>query len=347
MRVVVTGSSGAVGRRACVRLAEEGYEVLGLDRRSSVAPPGVEIRTVDLAVTDLRAVLAGVDSVVHLAAGVRAHREDPSGESLALAQRLLVAADQADVRHLVVRSSATVYGAWTDNPIPLTEDAPVRPCAEFPFAVHRAQLEDLTDKWAGGQPARRATLLRPVVTVAEEHTGGLARTLVAAMAIRTHETDPLGQFLHADDLAEAVVCAVREKVDGPLNVAPDGWIGARDMAELGGSAHRIRLPSRLAAVVIRFLWRSGLSSAPPGVVPYTVHPWVVSNDRLRELGWEPRHSNEEAYVVSHGPTAMDRLDARARQRISLASAGGLILCLVALGIWLVRRSRGRRSVIAL
>ena len=120
MRVVVTGSTGAVGRRACVRLAEEGHEVLGLDRRSSVAPPGVEIRTVDLAVTDLRAALAGVDTVVHLAAGVRAHRDDPSGESLALAQRLLVAAGQAGVRHLVVRSSATVYGAWADNPVPLT-----------------------------------------------------------------------------------------------------------------------------------------------------------------------------------------------------------------------------------
>ena len=134
MRVVVTGSSGVVGRRACLRLAEEGYEVIGLDRRSSVAPPGVEIHTVDLAVTDLRVALADADTVVHLAAGVRAHSDAPSGESLVLAQRLLVAADQVGVLHLVVRSSATVYGAWTDNPIPLTEDAPVRPSPEFPFA---------------------------------------------------------------------------------------------------------------------------------------------------------------------------------------------------------------------
>jgi len=346
MRVVVTGSTGAVGRRTCVRLAEEGHEVLGLDRRSSVAPPGVEIRTVDLAVTDLRTALAGADTVVHLAAGVRAHRDDPSGESLALAQRLLVAADQVGVRHLVVRSSATVYGAWADNPVPLTEDAPVRPCPEFPFAVHRARLEELANSWADGQPARRATLLRPVVTVAEEHTGGLARTLAAALAISTHEADPLGQFLHADDLAEAVVCAVRERVDGPLNVAPDGWIGTDDMAELGGLAHRLRLPAPLAVIVMQLLWRTGLSAAPPGVLPYTVSPWVVSNDRLRELGWEPRHSNEEAYVVSHGPSAADRLDARARQRISLAVAGGLFLGLVSAAVWLVRQSRRSQSVIA-
>ncbi len=53
MRVVVTGSTGAVGRRVCARLAADGHDVVGLDRRSSVPPaPGVEIRVVDLAVAE-------------------------------------------------------------------------------------------------------------------------------------------------------------------------------------------------------------------------------------------------------------------------------------------------------
>ncbi|MEE2768902.1 MAG: NAD-dependent epimerase/dehydratase family protein [Actinomycetota bacterium] len=341
MKVVVTGSSGAVGRRACARLAEEGYEVLGLDRRSSIAPSGVEVRTVDLAVTDLRAALAGADTVIHLAAGVRANRSDPGGEALALAERLLVAAGHAGVRHLIVRSSATVYGAWPDNPVPLTEDAPVRPCPDFPFAVHRAKLEDLARDWADLHPSRLTTFLRPVVTVAEEHTGGLGRTLTSAMAVGTQQTDPLGQFLHADDLAEAVVCSVSERVDGPLNVSPDGWISAGDMADLGGPVRRLRLPPLVAATTIRLLWQAGLSGAPPGAAPYTVWPWVVSNDRLRELGWKPQHSNEEAYVVSHGPSAVERLNARARQRISLSVAGALLIGMLSSVVWLLRRARHR------
>ena len=61
-RVVVTGSTGAVGRETCVGLAAAGYEVIGLDRRSSIPQaPGIELRTVDLDVTDLRAQLADVD----------------------------------------------------------------------------------------------------------------------------------------------------------------------------------------------------------------------------------------------------------------------------------------------
>ena len=344
MRVVVTGSTGAVGRRVCARLAADGHEVVGLDRRSSVPPaPGVEIRVVDLAVADLRDLLADADTVVHLASGVTAGDvgENTGHDRLAVVERLLAAAGDVGVGHLVVRSSAMVYGAWPDNPVPLTEDAPVRPCPDFLFAVHRARLEEMAASWATGDPARTLTVLRPAVTVAEERPGGLASVVGAATSIRSHEGEPLGQFLHSDDLADAAVCAVAARYHGPLNVAPDGWIGVDVMAELGGPGPRLRLPGSLAALVGRVLFRVGLSPAPPGVFPYTVHPWVVSNDRLCELGWRPSHSNEEAYVAGHEPGVLDRLDARARQQLSLAAAGLLVVSLLGLVVWLVRRPRRR------
>src|SRR5207237_463839 len=40
----------------------------------------------------------------------------------------------ADVTTAVCVSSAMVYGAWPDNPVPLTEDAPVRPNPGFDVA---------------------------------------------------------------------------------------------------------------------------------------------------------------------------------------------------------------------
>ena len=341
-RVVVTGSTGAVGRETCVGLAAVGYEVIGLDRRSSIPPaPGIELRTVDLAVTDLRAQLADVDVVVHMAAGVTAGDSggDVGRDRLAVVERLLAAASDSGVTHLVVRSSAMVYGAWPDNPVPLTEDAPVRPCPDFAFAVHRARMEELATAWAAESDDRSVTMLRNAVTVAEERPGGLATVVGAAASIRSDEGDPLGQFLHSDDLARAAVCAVQTRYDGPLNVAPDGWIGVEVMAELGGPGPRLRLPAPLAALTARVLWHTGLSPAPPGVFPYSVHPWVVANDRLRELGWEPSHSNEEAYVAGHEPGLLDRMDARARQQVSLAVTGVLVVGLGWLLVRLVRRPR--------
>ena len=354
-RVVVTGSAGAVGRRACARLAESGYEVVGLDRRpSAVSTRNLALRVVDLAVVDLRSELQGVEVVVHLAAGVTASDSgaDTGRDRLAVFERLLSAADAVGVRHLVIRSSAMVYGAWPDNPIPLTEDAPVRPCPDFLFAIHRARMEEMAEVWANGResggdggtksifagrPERVVTVLRPAVTVAEERPGGLASVVGAAAAIRSDEGESMGQFLHSDDLADAVVCSVQARYHGPLNVAPDGWIGVDEMAELGGPGLRLRLPGRLASVVGRILWSVGLSPAPPAVFPYSVNPWVVANDRIRDLGWEPTHSNEEAYVAGHEPGILDTMNARTRQQWSLAVAGFSIIGLAWLFFRLVRR----------
>tara|TARA_B100001123_G_scaffold252812_3_gene282116 strand:+ start:1147 stop:2193 length:1047 start_codon:yes stop_codon:yes gene_type:complete len=343
MRVLVTGSTGAVGRRACARLAEAGHEVVGVDRFSSVRPaPGVDIVTADLAVTDLRRLVDDVDTVVHLASSLRPQlaRVDPGHAIPAVAQRLLAALEDSPVTHLVVLSTAMVYGAWPDNPVPLTEEAEVRPCPNFRFAVRRTDLEERAMAWGCANDDRVVTMLRPAVTVAEEKPGGLARLLSAAVAIRSEEGDPMGQFLHADDLAEAVVVAVDQRPLGPLNVAPDGWIPAPLMAELGGQVPRLRLPAGLAGAVARLRWSLGLTEAPPGILPYTVYPWVVSNDRIRSLGWEPRHTNEEAYVAGHEPGALDQLDARSRQLLSLGAAAALLTGFLAGLVWLVRRVTG-------
>jgi len=342
MKILVTGSTGAVGRRVCALLADAGHEVVGVDRRSSVRPaPGVELVTADLAVTDLRQLLTGVDTVVHLASGLRPQEAgaDPGHAIPAVAQRLLAALEDSAVTHLVVLSTAMVYGARPDNPVPLTEDAEVQPCPDFKFAVRRADLERGAEEWGLGRPERVATMLRPAVTVAEEKPGGLARLLASAKAIRSEEGDPMGQFLHADDLAEAIVVVVDRRPPGPVNVAPDGWIPAPLMVELGGPVPRLRLPAPLGAGVARLRWALGLTDAPPGIQPYTVHSWVVSNDLLRDLGWEARHSNEEAYVAGHEPGLLDRMDARARQQVSLAVAGLLVLGLGWLLVRLVRRPR--------
>ena len=53
-------------------------------------------------------------------------------------------------------------------------------------------------------------------------------------------------------------------------------------------------------------WRFQRGPIPPGMLPYTTCPWVVSNDRMRAVGWRPTHTNEQAYVngTEAGRTAM-------------------------------------------
>ena len=103
------------------------------------------------------------------------------------------------------------------------------------------------------------------------------------------------------------------------------------------------LPRWAVDALAKVRWRFGLAGAPPGLVPYTVHPWVVANDRLRSLGWQAENTNEEAYVLGHQASALDKLTSRRRQQIALGVAGGIVAAITGIVVALIFRHRSRRS----
>ena len=350
-RVVVTGAHGSVGRRVVTLLAQRhpAVSIVAVDRDAPGAPyASVTTQQIDLADSDLGAAFCGADSIVHLATAVTAGTLNVAEVQLevALLNRVLDAASLAAVPHLVVMSSAMVYGARQDNPVPLTEDMAVRPNPDFDWALQRHRLETMALRW-GQRPGRCVTVLRPAAVVAEDRLGQLAETLRAARAGVAAEGDSPMQYLHAQDLAAAVVTSIESRHDGVLNVAPDGWIPPETLADLEGPRPRLRAPSHLVRILSALRWRSGLAPTPPGVVPYTIHPWVVANDRLKALGWTATHTNEEAWVVSHDPGPLESLPARRRQELLLTIAGILVtaglVTAALLARSLHRRHRGGRA----
>lgn len=348
-RVVVTGAAGAIGSRVVRRLASaDGIgEVLAVDRVGTTVDPGVESKRVDLAAGPLDSVFSGADVVVHLAAVTAPALSDPVAAELdlAIAQRVLDAAADAGVGQVVLLSSAMVYGAWAANPVPITEDAPVRPNPDFAWAVGRADVELLGAEWGSRHPGARVAILRPTAIVTDDSLGRLARVLHNARMGVAADGDPPVQYLHVDDLSSAVVAAVEHRLDGPVNVAPDGWIPPDALSDLEGPKPRLRVPSWAARAVAAVRWRAGFAPVPPGIVPYTSHSWVVANDRLRSLGWQAEYSNEEAWVVSHEPGPLDRLPARRRQELALLFAAvGIVGILGGVAV-IVRRLKKRSGVV--
>jgi len=347
LRVVVTGAAGAIGRRVVARLAEAdpNLEVLAVDKLGLPATAfGVDSKRVDLVAGDLTAVFAGAATIVHLASSSTPDNADPSSADLEIAifRRVLDAASAVGVSHVVVLSTAMVYGAWHFNPVPITEAAPVRPNPDFIWASVRAAVEQLAMQWGQGNRGVGVAVLRPTAVVSDDDLGQLARVLHAARRGVAAEGDPPVQYLHADDLASAVVAVVTTRFNGVANVAPDGWIPPDALHELEGPSPRIRVPQWTARGLASLRWKAGLSPTPPGVVPYTSNSWVVSNDRMRAVGWSPEYSNEEAWVASHGAGPLDRLPAKRRQELALAlSAGAILAIATALVLLILRWSRRR------
>ncbi|MCU1353279.1 MAG: hypothetical protein JWM05_2488 [Acidimicrobiales bacterium] len=342
--VVVTGGASQLGRRVCELVtADPGVDrVIAVDLRP-LDPPiaGVTSVQLDLATADLKPRIEGADAVLHLASVFGPDLDGPEiadGIEVQMARRLLDAASAVGVTTVVVLSSAAVYGAWANNPVPLTEDAPVRPQPELTYAVHKAEVERLAADWRDGHPGAAVALLRPAPLVGDGWSGWIGRSLDAAAVLPTGDTDPPAQYLHVDDLAAAVDVARRARLDGPHNVAPDGWLTAAERRALD-PAPRIRLPERAVVELARWRWRLRLAPIPPGILPYARHPWVVANDRLKAAGWVPSQSNEEAYVAGHEPGPIEAMSPRRRQEVALGAAGAALAALGVGGVALLRRRR--------
>ncbi|MBW3641489.1 MAG: NAD-dependent epimerase/dehydratase family protein [Actinobacteria bacterium] len=333
-RVVVVGGSGRL-RDQLVALLEASPAVASLALVDGCDDPAFDDEA-----------LAEAEVFVHLE-----RQPCPEPDRPARARevtRLVDAAERAGVRHVVVLSSAAVYGAWPDNPVPLTEEMPLRPNPRADFPLENAEVERRWSAWAAGDDGgegRSLTILRPALVVGDDAEQWLAVALRAVTRWGVGEGDGPVQFVHVDDVASAVALAVERRLDGAYNVAPEGWLGGAEVQVLAGTPLRPPVPPRMAAALARWCWSRGLGGVRPELVPFATHPWVVASDRLRAEGWEPVHSGPETLVEAYPASPWTRSTARTRRVLSLG--GGAVVGLGAPLTLLVlarrRRRRRRRS----
>jgi UDP-glucose 4-epimerase len=165
-----------------------------------------------------------------------------------------------------------------------------------------------------------------------------SRLLLGRPAWRVRGARPPVQAVHLDDLVAALALVVLHDHPGTFNVASDGWVDGDRARQLIPRPVVPPMPAQLMERVLRLTWRSGLGDVPPGVVPYLMYPWVVSNERLRSLGWEPRHTNEQAIV--DGIASLGPPPSRVRTW-GLAALAVVVAALLARGA--VRRRRSPRG----
>ena len=327
LTIVVTGAAGVVGQRAVRRLVEpplgadgapvtEPARVIALDQDSlPFSHELIEAHRTDLLADDLGHHLVGADRVIHLAED--SGRRGDAGLAEHMLNRVLDGADAAQCSSLIVLSSATVYGAHADNPVPMSESQPARPIEALDFAIAKHRLELQALAWAeetGGALA----ILRPTTTLSEDGASWVATAMRAATTVRPDQVDPPVQFLHHDDLAAALCCVATKGGEGLFNVAPDGWIGPELFAELVGGV-QLRVPSGVNDLLLDLGRRFGWGQAPIGIEPYVRHPWVIANDRLRSIGWSATHTNEEAFIAGTPPPPWS-VTAQRRQELALGAA---------------------------
>jgi nucleoside-diphosphate-sugar epimerase len=170
--VVVTGSSGKLGRAVVAELREHDWDVVSLDRTPPATPDPAFV-TLDL--TDFGQVLEaftaiddryrGVDAIVHLAAipgpGVATNARIFQNNILST-YHVFAAAQQAGITNLVWASSETLLGlSFDDLPppyLPVDEEYPARPQTSYSLSKHLE--EQLAAQFCTWNPQLKAVGLR-------------------------------------------------------------------------------------------------------------------------------------------------------------------------------------------
>jgi nucleoside-diphosphate-sugar epimerase len=344
--VAVTGAARGLGLALTARLAESAQvsRVVAIDdHRGDVT--GVTWRVVDVRDPALAGRLAGVDVVVHTDLDLAPDSEARARRAFNVrgAQTVLTAAAAGGVGRVVLVTSAMVYGARPDNPVPMPEDSPLGADSDGSVAGDLVEIEHLARRSARTHLGLEITVARPAAMVGDGIDTLITRHFEAPRLLAVKGCAARWQFCHLDDLVSALELAVAGRVTGEFAVGCDGWLEQEQLEELSGM-RRIELPAGLTFATAQRLHRAGITPAPVTDLHYVVYPWVVDCLKLRQAGWRPSYDNAMALEVllaqraGHHAVAGRRLD---KKDATITAAGATVAVIGTAAI--VRQVRRRRK----
>lgn len=323
--IVVTGASGNVGAGVLRALALNvpGATVVGVCRR----PPSVgsiyeRVRwhAVDLSADDaarqLEPALHGADVVIHLALAVHPARDESQlyRANVLGSRAVLDAMMTAGCPQLIYASSLGIYAPGATEPV--SEDWPDTGQESSIYSRHKVIVERMLDQFVLEHPEVTVARFRPTVVVQRE-AAWLIRSLYlgpfvprAAMQLLRRRVLPVLplpaglalQFVHANDVGDAVCRLMQQRASGSFNIAAD-VLDTAAVAELVG-ARPAGVSPRAARAVIAALSALRVIALTPGWYDVATNTPVMSTVKARdELGWTPSRSSRDSALELLGGLA--------------------------------------------
>ncbi len=240
--ILVTGSSGLIGRPLRAQLRQQGHHVTGIDLLGIGADQG-DIR--DRSVIDR--VVAGCDGIIHLAAVSRVAwgQRDPErcwSTNVGALENLLAATDiGAAAPWIVFASSREVYGHAAS--LPVSEDSPLEPVNVYA----RSKVEGERLMTSALQRGRRGTIVRfsnvygSVLDHADRVVPAFARAAASGEPIRVDGSRNTFDFTFVDDVVGGLLTLVRQINEDRAILPPIHFVSGEPttLGELAALAQQI------------------------------------------------------------------------------------------------------------
>ena len=303
-KILITGVSSGQGQLVARRLLgrRRGYAVVGVDIAPwETHPPEVTMVIADVRKRKFEDVIRTErpDAVVYLGS-VRHFRVHPAVRhevNVDGTRRLLDFAVTHGVGQVVIFSSSYVYGALPENPYYMDESFPLNSSRTYPEMRDLAEMDMLATASLWRNPEFTVTVLRPTNVLGYHARSAIGRYLSREYVPTVLGFNPMLQFLHEDDLAEAIVLSLERRARGAFNVVgPDAVPLHVAIREVGRTA--LPLPEFAIRPAIQQLFRWGLYPFPPRAIDFAKYQCTLDGARFRAAtGFTPRFSLPETFAA--------------------------------------------------
>lgn len=294
--VLVTGAAGFIGS-ALLRVLAGGdtgqvtaldlREVPAVQRLDHIAYEHGDIREPKLQEIILR---VRPQTVVHLASVVAVGGDDRRDYEIDVlgTRNVLEACLAAGVQHLIVTSSGAAYGYHADNPVPLQETDPLRGNDDFSYARNKREVEEMLARWRSEHPGLRQTIFRPCTVLGPTTNNQITALFERPVVTGLSGTATPFSLIADSDVVAALAQAVRTGKSGVYNLAGDGTLSLRAIAQLNGKPF-VPIPPAIMRGALRLMNALGLTKLTAENVKFIQYRPVLDNTRLKsEFGYVPQ-----------------------------------------------------------
>jgi nucleoside-diphosphate-sugar epimerase len=305
VKVLVTGATGFVGRILCQRLLTDSLHVRGtlLASESSCAlmervePVVIEPLDPD---TPWQQALAGVDTIIHLAARVHIMQEtatDPLQEfrkvNLHGTERLARQAAKACVKRFVFMSTIGVNGDNSGDR-PYTEDDAPHP--HNPYSVSKYEAE-VALRQISIETGMEVVIIRAPLVYGPGNPGNflsLLRIVAKGIPLPLAFIDNKRSLIYVRNLVDALAtCATHPAAAGQTYLVSDGDdVSTPELIRQTATA--LGVPARLLPFPVSLMCLAGKLVGKSEAVNRLTGSLTVDSSKIwQELGWKPPFTMEE------------------------------------------------------
>ena len=210
-------------------------------------------------------------------------------------QKMLDLSHKYGIKRVVVLSTYHVYGAVAYNPALIDEEAPLKGAGLSADLIDSVELENLANIYLWRYPDLNITVLRPCNIVGPGVRNSISTLLASEHAPVLAGFSPMMQFIHIDDMADAIVLAYQKDHKGIYNVAPEDWVAYQHALTLCG-CKRIPIPS-VPPILPRLILRTlNLRSFPPYLMDFFKYPVVIDGRSFaKAFNFKPRRPLKDIF----------------------------------------------------